>query len=125
MAASTDAVSISRSNVSSAIAFVATPDEPGTGLIAATTGGPTVRKANGPAGSGATLPARSLNPAATDTLNWVSDGSLRPGVKIATVSRSQVNVPPTWGSIWKRRSTEALSTGSLNARSIAARVWAT
>ena len=71
------------------------------------------------------MPAGSTNPAATITRNAVADGSFRAGVKIAVVSRSQLNVPPTYGSIRKRCSTDAWSTGSLNARSIAVSVWAT
>ena len=50
-------------------------------------------------------------------------GSLCEGVKIA-VEPSQVNAPSTAGSMWKRDSTVAVLTGSLNSMSIAVRVWA-
>ena len=59
------------------------------------------------------------------TLNAVAGGSFLAGVKMTVVSRSQVKVPPTYGSILKRCSTDVRSTGSLKARSIAVSVWAT
>ena len=115
---------MSRSNWSSTTELVATPVAPLDGLIEATIGGPTVRNSNGPAGFGAGLPAVSTKPGSTVTLNSVADGSFWAGVKIAVVPRSQVNVPPTYGSIRKRCSTDDRSTGSLKLRSIAVSVWA-
>ena len=94
-AASTDEVSIRRSNTSSTLESAVTPAVPVAGTIDRTTGGPTVRNSNGPAGSGAGLPAGSAKPAPTVTRKSVADGSLLAGVKIAVVSRSQLNVPLT------------------------------